>query len=98
MDRHFDDQGFNDSGLKTRPSELFRRNCWISFEPVEGSIKVLADYIGPQKILWATDYPHPDGFFPGAPQMMLDRLAGTSAETKHGVKAGGAMRFYRLEQ
>src|SRR5207249_4749133 len=42
MDRHFDDQGFNDSGLTTRPSELFRRNCWISFEPVEGSLKVLA--------------------------------------------------------
>jgi uncharacterized protein len=37
MDRHFDDQGFNDSGLKTRPSELFKRNCWISFEPVEGA-------------------------------------------------------------
>src|SRR2546426_5921798 len=37
MDRHFDDQGFNDSGLKTRPSELFQRNCWISFEPVERS-------------------------------------------------------------
>jgi hypothetical protein len=46
MDRHFDDQGFNDSGLKTRPSDLFRRNCWISFEPVEGSLKVLAEYIG----------------------------------------------------
>jgi hypothetical protein len=51
MDRHFDDQGFNDCGLKTKPSELFQRNCWISFEPVEGSIKVLADYIGPHKIL-----------------------------------------------
>ena len=59
MDRHFDDQGFNDSGLKTRPSELFQRNCWISFEPVEGSLKVLADYVGPNKIMWATDYPHP---------------------------------------
>jgi uncharacterized protein len=42
MDRHFDDHGFNDSGLKTRPSELVRRNCWISFEPVEGSRKMLA--------------------------------------------------------
>jgi len=28
---------------------------------------VLADYIGPNKIMWATDYPHSDGFFPGAP-------------------------------
>src|SRR5215831_9885343 len=66
MDRHFDDQGFNDAGLKTRPSELFQRNCWISFEPVEGSIKVLADYVGPNKIMWATDYPHRDVFFPAA--------------------------------
>ena len=89
MDRHFDDRGFNDCGLKTRPSELFQRNCWISFEPVESSIKVLADYIGPHKILWATDYPHPDGFFPGAPKMMLDRLEGVSPETRRQVMAGG---------
>jgi hypothetical protein len=81
MDRHFDDQGFNDSGLKTWPSELFQRNCWISFEPVESSINVLADYIGPHKILGATDYPHPDGFFPGAPDMVRERLKGTSPET-----------------
>ena len=96
MDRHFDDEGFNDSGLSMRPSELFQRNCWISFEPVEGSLNVLADYIGPHKILWATDYPHPDGFFPGAPAMIADRPE-LSAKTKHQILAGGAMQFYGLE-
>ena len=95
MDRHFDDQGFNDSGLSMRPSELFRRNCWISFEPVEGSLSVLADYIGPHKILWATDYPHPDGFFPGAPKMIADRPQ-LSAETKRQILGGGARGFYKL--
>src|SRR5581483_5861187 len=89
-------KGFNDSGLKTRPSELFQRNCWISFEPVEGSIKVLADYIGGHKILWATDYPHPDGFFPGAPDMLRQRLQGVSPATQHQIFAGGAMGFYGL--
>jgi len=59
MDPPFEDQGFNDSGLKTRFRELFRRNCWMSFEPVEGSLSVLADDIGPNKILmWTTDYLH----------------------------------------
>ncbi|HLY45982.1 MAG TPA: amidohydrolase family protein [Stellaceae bacterium] len=96
MDRHFDDQGFNDSGLTTRPSDLFRRNCWISFEPVEGSLHVLADYVGPHKIMWATDYPHPDGFFPGAPDMVRKQLVGLSPETQHQVMAGGAMGFYGL--
>jgi len=97
MDRHFDDKGFNDSGLKMRPSDLFRRNCWISFEPVEGSLSVLAEYIGPHKIMWATDYPHRDGFFPGAPSMMAERLKDVSPEARHQVMAGGAMKFYGLQ-
>jgi predicted TIM-barrel fold metal-dependent hydrolase len=96
MDRHFDDQGFNDSGLKTRPSEIFKKQCWISFEPVEGCLHALADYVGPNKIMWATDYPHPDGFFPGAPKMVEKQLEGLSAETKRQVMAGGAMGFYGL--
>jgi uncharacterized protein len=95
MDRHFDDKGFNDTTLTMRPSELFQRNCWISFEPVEGSLDVLADYIGPHKILWATDYPHPDGFFPGAPDLIAKRSR-LSPQTKHEILAGGAMGFYGL--
>src|SRR5467141_1048415 len=95
MDRHFDDEGFNDSGLSMRPTELFQRNCWISFEPVERSLSVLADFIGPHKILWATDYPHPDGFFPGAPKLIADRPE-LSAETKRQILAGGAKGFYKL--
>ena len=94
MDRHFDDKGFNETAPKMRPSELFQRNCWISFEPVENSIAVLADYIGPHKIMWATDYPHQDGFFPGAPKMLRDRLGTLSAEAKHQVMAGGSLGFY----
>jgi hypothetical protein len=34
--------------------------------------------------------------FPGAPKMILDRMAGLSQKTKHGVMAGGAMGFYGL--
>ena len=96
MDRHFDDIGFNDSGLTTRPSELFQRNCWIAFEPVEGCLKPLAEYVGPHKILWATDYPHPDGFFPGAPAKVRALLGNASAATQAAVMAGGAKGFYGL--
>jgi hypothetical protein len=55
------------------PSRLTRPdNCWISLEPVDGSLAVLADYIGPHKIMWATDYPH-SGFFPGAHRSLISR-------------------------
>jgi uncharacterized protein len=94
MDRHFDDKGvFNDSPLRMRPSDYFRRQGWISFEPVEGSLTVLAEYLGPNKILWATDYPHPDGFFPGAPQMIAEKLP---AHLRRQVLAGSAIEFYQL--
>ena len=55
----------------------------------------LADYIGPHKILWATDYPHPDGFFPGAPKLIANRPE-LSAETKRQILGGGARGFYKL--
>ena len=72
---------------KTCPGELFRRNCWISFEPVEGSLTVVADYIGLHKIIWATDDPHSDGFFLGAPQMIRERLELFFPEAGHQVLA-----------
>ncbi len=56
---------------------------------------MLADYIGPHKILWATDYPHPDGFFPGAPAMIAGRPE-LSEATKREILGGGARGFYRL--
>jgi len=93
MDRHFDDQGMNDTNLETRPSDIFRRQCFISFEPVEGALKVLADYIGSDSILWATDYPHIDGFW-GA----VDMIKGMELPLKieRNVLAGGAKRFYGI--
>jgi uncharacterized protein len=44
----------------------------------------------------ATDYPHLDGFFPGAPDMVRKQLEGLSHATKYQVMAGGAMGFYGL--
>jgi uncharacterized protein len=94
MDRHYYDQGFfNDSHLKMAPTEYFQRQCWISFEPVEGSLPHLVDYLGANKILWATDYPHPDGFFPGAPKMIAEKLP---ENLRRKVLAESAMQFYAM--
>ncbi len=94
MDRHFDDVGMNDTGLSTRPSEIFRRQCFISFEPVEGTLKYLADYLGSENILWATDYPHADGF-PDAANLI--KRMGLPPQTLANVLAGGAKRYYGLQ-
>src|SRR3989442_14509196 len=96
MDGNFDEQRFNGLVRKTRQREACQRNCRPSYEQAERSIGVLADPIGPHKIMWAPDYPHSDGFFPGAPQMLRERLGTLSPEAKHQVLAGGALGFYGL--
>jgi predicted TIM-barrel fold metal-dependent hydrolase len=101
MDRHFEHEGLNtvenvgeECVLKIKPSDYFRRQCFISFEPVEGCLGALAEYIGPNKILWATDYPHSDGFFPGAAAMIRKLLP--NPETSRQVLAEGAKQYYGL--
>ena len=84
----------NDTGLSTRPSEIFRRQCFISFEPVEGSLPLLADYLGADNILWATDYPHLDGFT-DAPKMI--KAMGMPPHTLSKILSGGAKRYYGLQ-
>ena len=93
MDRHFDDVTSNDTGLKTRPSEIFRRQCFISFEPIENSLKVLAEYMGPENIIWGSDYPHPDGF-PNTPRLLKN--LGLKPDIETAILSQGAKSFCGL--
>jgi predicted TIM-barrel fold metal-dependent hydrolase len=93
LERHFDqDLGYGKTAL--RPRDYFDRNCWISFEPVESSLGLLADYIGPERIIWGSDYPHQDGFFPGVLASLEASMTGCSEETRVAILGGGARGFY----
>jgi predicted TIM-barrel fold metal-dependent hydrolase len=46
--------------LKELPSTYLRKQCWISADPDERALTKLVDYIGTDRLMWATDFPHPD--------------------------------------
>lgn len=94
MDRHFDDVGMNDTGLKTRPSEIFQRQCFASFEPIERTISVLAEFVGANKFMVASDYPHGDGF-PNAIQAVKDMKL--KPEVEKALLAQGFKEWYGLK-
>jgi len=50
--------------LPVRPSEYFRRQCWISFEPEEPYLPQVLDLVGADRLLFASDFPHPDHKWP----------------------------------
>lgn len=60
MDRDYDKLGFLVPELKRKPSEYFTRQCWICFEPDEKTLGMVAQLIGEERIIWASDYPHFD--------------------------------------
>ena len=47
--------------MKLKPSEYFSRQCYLSMEPDERSAPAVAQWVGADKILWASDYPHSEG-------------------------------------
>jgi len=46
--------------LREEPSFYVRRQCWISGDPDEGVLPLIIGYVGADRFVWATDYPHSD--------------------------------------
>ena len=46
--------------LRDAPSVYVRRQCWVSGDPDEGVLPRVMEYVGADRFLWATDYPHSD--------------------------------------
>ncbi len=82
--------------LSLRPSEYFRRQCFISGDPDETAAPLVIDHVGPDCFLWATDYPHPD--HPGTWAHSLERFVEPlSDETRAKLLGGNVRRIYGLD-
>jgi predicted TIM-barrel fold metal-dependent hydrolase len=78
------------------PSELFARQCVVSFDPDETALAFTAEHLGADKVLWASDYPHPDAKIPGVVKELEGAVAPLPAEAQVEVLGRSARRFYRL--
>ncbi len=82
--------------LKLRPSEYFARQCAISFEVDERTLPALAPFVGPERIVWGSDYPHHDATFPGAVDALRATVAPCPPATQAKVLGLNARGLYRL--
>jgi predicted TIM-barrel fold metal-dependent hydrolase len=83
------------AGMKRRPSDVFRDQCFISGDPDETALAHVIDHVGADCFLWATDYPHPD--HPGTWVPSLERLvAPLSEETRAKLLGRNVARIYGL--
>ena len=81
--------------LSLLPSEYFRRQCWAGFEAEEWNLAACATYLGADRILWASDYPHPE-YHPGIVDELRDGLTGLDPAAQVRVLGRNAVDAYNL--
>ncbi|MDE0355731.1 MAG: amidohydrolase family protein [Deltaproteobacteria bacterium] len=82
--------------LAMPPSEYFRKQCFVSVEPDETPVKYVIDYMGNDRIVFSTDYPHGDSKFPNAVESFLE-LSTISEEDKHKILWDNCAAYYALD-
>ena len=98
LDHHAKKFSWDVPWLKMLPSEYFRRQCWISFDPDESMLGFTANspLCGADRIIWASDYPHPDAKFPGVTEELAEALAGLTLEQKRAITSESAIALYGI--
>ena len=82
--------------MALRPSEYFARQCAVSFEVDERTLPALAPFVGAERIVWGSDYPHHDATFPGAVDAIRATVAPCPTATQARVLGLNARELYGL--
>jgi uncharacterized protein len=95
MDAEWEDQ-FKDLALKMRPSDYWKRQCWATYQTDPIGIK-LVDELGADKIMWGSDFPHPDGVWPDSREYIERELGHLPVAVRRRIVCENAARLYGFE-
>lgn len=97
MDSEWHKRGAREAPALTRtPSEAIRRAHWyFHAESEESLIAAAAEYLGTEKLFWASDWPHWDNEYPESLDEILDR-GDLTLEQKRAMARENALRLYGM--
>jgi len=97
LDEEWEKRQFDAPLCVDRPSAyLASGRCWFSCEPEEKTISYVAQWIGEDQIIFASDYPHWDGNWPHMVDTLLER-DDLSATLKRKILSDNTLRFYGMK-
>jgi predicted TIM-barrel fold metal-dependent hydrolase len=81
--------------LKMPPSEYYKRQCFASVEADEELARYVIDYMGNNRLVFSTDFPHPDSKWPGAVERFLELPI--ADEDKKMILWDNCAQFYEIK-
>jgi predicted TIM-barrel fold metal-dependent hydrolase len=83
------------AALETKPSELFKRQIWATFQEDYAAMSLIP-FFGEGHLLWASDYPHPDGVWPNSKTAIERQMASLSPDMRQKLTHDNAAKLYGL--
>jgi uncharacterized protein len=95
MDYEWEEAFRGELELTMKPSEYWRRQCKATFQYDEVGVHLLK-FLGVETLMWASDFPHPQGTWPDSADFIHKQFGHLPADVQHKIVAGNAVEFYKL--
>jgi predicted TIM-barrel fold metal-dependent hydrolase len=82
--------------LKTKPSDLFKRQIYSTFQQSPVTMRLLEFY--GDNLLWASDYPHPDSIWPNSHATIERTMGHLPPEMIKKLTHDNAAKLYKLDE
>jgi uncharacterized protein len=97
MDEFLEAYGWATAKLSLTPTEYFRRQCVVSFDPGEHTMGAMARLAGADNLIWASDFPHSDAKYPGVVEELFEHTADMDTKDRAKLVGTNAARLYGIE-
>ncbi|MBK5264216.1 MAG: amidohydrolase [Alphaproteobacteria bacterium] len=81
--------------IKMRPTEYWAKHCYATFMADEIGLKLI-DYIGADRVMWSTDYPHNEGSHGYVGETIRQVVEAVSADEARMILGGTAIELFNL--
>lgn len=95
-DHNYENFDVAKEGLKTKPSDVFRRNMWANFWFEQNGMQN-RHAIGVDKIIYETDFPHPTSTWPDSVKCREMSLKDVPAHERKMMLMDNAIKLYKLD-
>ncbi len=82
-------------GFKMKPSDYFRRQGYVTYQQ-DKFLEPIVPLIGEDRIMWGSDFPHPDCLWPDSRRILGENLAGLSRSTQRKIVHDNVAALYNI--